>query len=124
MQTSQLRLEGESANGRPLQAQSEYLANLQIGYDHYPSEQKITLLVNWFDDRIYRIARGAARGPIVEEGRAVIDVTYEKTFAAQWTFKGSVKNITNEPISYVQNNNQIELYEIGTSIGASLSYQF
>ena len=124
LSTSQLRLEGESANGRPLQAQSEYLANLQIGYDHYPSEQKITLLVNWFDDRIYRIARGAARGPIVEEGRAVIDVTYEKTFADQWTFKGNVKNITNEPISYVQNNNQIELYEIGTSIGASLSYQF
>ena len=52
-----LRLEGEGANGRKLQGQSEYLANLQIGFDHFPTSQKFTLLANYFDDRIFRVAR-------------------------------------------------------------------
>ena len=121
---NQLRLEGETANGRPLQAQSEYLANLQLGLDHFPSDQKITVLVNHFDDRIYRIARGAARGPIMEKGRLVIDLTYENLISDHWVLKFKVRNLTNEPVSYVQNNREIELYETGTSISASLSYEF
>ena len=59
-----LQLEGAGSEGRSLQGQSKYLA--KIGYDHYPTEQKFTLLLNYFDDRIFRVARGAAIGPIVE----------------------------------------------------------
>ena len=54
-----LRLEGANADGRELQGQSEWLANLQLGMDHYPTEQKFTLLFNFFDDRIFRVARGS-----------------------------------------------------------------
>jgi len=106
-----------------LQGQSEYLANLQIGYDHYPSEQKVTLLVNYFDDRIFRTARGAALGPVVEVGRTLIDMNYEKSFSEQWTLKLKLKNLTDEPVSYTQNNNLIEVYEVGTSISLSLDYR-
>lgn len=117
-----LRLEGEGANGRKLQGQSEYLANLQIGFDHFPTSQKFTLLANYFDDRIFRVARGAALGPIVEKGRAVIDANYEKAFGDSWTLKAKVKNLTNEPVTYMQNVNDIEFYEMGTSVNISLSY--
>ena len=118
-----LQLEGIVSDGRQLQGQSEYLANLQIGYDHFPSGQKVTFLVNYFDDRIFRTARGAALGPIVEIGRAVIDLNYEKEFGEQWGIKLQLKNLTDEPISYSQNNNLIESYELGTSISLSLSYR-
>lgn len=118
-----LQLEGAGSDGRQLQGQSEYLANLQIGYDHYPSDQKVTLLVNHFDDRIFRTARGAALGPVVEAGRTVVDINYEKTFSDQWTIKLKLKNLTDEPVSYTQNNNLIETYEMGTSIGLSLDYR-
>ena len=119
-----LRLEGESAEGRLLQGQSEYLANLQIGYDHFPTEQKITFLVNFFDDRIFSVARGAETGPQIEEGRTTIDFNYENILSDSWRLKLKAKNITNEPISYSQNEREIEFYEIGTSVSASLSYQF
>ena len=118
-----LQLEGTGSDGRQLQGQSEYLANLQIGYDHYPSDQKVTLLVNHFDDRIFRTARGAALGPVVEVGRTVVDINYEKTFSDQWTIKLKLKNLTDEPVSYTQNANTIETYEVGTSIGLSLDYR-
>ena len=118
-----LRLEGAVANGRQLQGQSEYLANLQVGYDHQPSGQKLTLLVNYFDDRIFRVARGAASGPIVEVGRTLIDLNYEKLFADHWTFNLKIKNLGNEKTSFIQNTNEIEFYESGTFIGATLSYK-
>ena len=118
-----LQLEGAGSEGRSLQGQSEYLANLQIGYDHYLTEQKVTLLLNYFDDRIFRVARGAAVGPIVEQGRLTVDLNYENIFSERWSLKLKAKNITNEPISYSQNEREIELYETGTSISASLSYQ-
>tara|TARA_B110000093_G_scaffold177051_1_gene213424 strand:- start:2905 stop:5946 length:3042 start_codon:yes stop_codon:yes gene_type:complete len=118
-----LQLEGMGSDGRQLQGQSEYLANLQIGYDHFPSGQKLTLLVNYFDDRIFRTARGAALGPIIETGRTLIDINYEKQFGEEWDLKFQIKNLTDEPISYSQNNRVIESYELGTSISLSLSYR-
>ncbi|MGB1328378.1 MAG: carboxypeptidase regulatory-like domain-containing protein [Porticoccaceae bacterium] len=107
---------------RALQGQSEYLANLQLGYDHYPTEQKITLLINFFNDRID--APDRVHGPIIEDGRAKIDLNYEKNFSDFSSLKIKAKNITNEPISYSQNNRAIEVYETGASVSASLTYDF
>lgn len=122
LDSKSLQLEGAGSDSRQLQGQSEYLGNLQIGYDHLPTAQKFTFLVNYFDDRIFRVARGAALGPIIEKGRAVVDLNYEKAFFEQWTLKFKVKNLTNEAVAYSQNINKIEFYETGTSVNLSLSY--
>ncbi|MEM8660472.1 MAG: TonB-dependent receptor [Pseudomonadota bacterium] len=119
-----LRLEGENANGRQLQGQSEWLGNLQLGWDHYETEQKATLLLNYFDDRIFRVSRGANTGPEFEDARLVIDITYEKRFGEKVTFEASVKNLLNEPVEFSQNGRTIESYKTGTLLGVSLSYQF
>lgn len=117
-----IRLEGITT--RPLQGQSEFLANIQLGYDHYPSRQKFTLLVNYFDDRIHQVARGAALGSVIENGRTKIDLNYEKNFSESWSLKIKANNITNEPISYSQNDRVVERYETGASVSASLTYDF
>ena len=119
-----LRLEGANADGRQLQGQSEWLANLQFGFDHYPTEQKVTLLFNYFDDRIFRISRGAATGPEIEVERLIIDLTYEKLFSENLTFSAKVNNLLNEDVEFSQNGRTIESYQTGTSLGVSLSYQF
>ena len=119
-----LRLEGESANGRVLQGQSEWLANFQLGFDHYPTEQKFTLLVNYFDDRIFRISRGEATGPEEEVGRVIVDLTYEKLFGESLTFEASVKNLFNEDVEFAQNGGTIESFQTGTLIGVGLKYEF
>ena len=119
-----IRLEGANADGRELQGQSEWLANVQLGFDHYETEQKFTLLINWFDDRIYRVARGANVGPEYEEGRIIVDFTYEKIWNDKITIKGSIKNLLNEEVEYSQNGRTIESYETGVVIGGSVTYRF
>lgn len=119
-----IRLEGASADGRELQGQSEWLANIQLGFDHYETEQKFTLLINWFDDRIYRVARGTNVGPEYEEGRIIVDFAYEKIWNENITIKGSIRNLLNEEVEFSQNGRTIESYETGVVIGGSVTYKF
>ena len=107
-----------------MQGQSEWLGNLQFGFDHYPSEQKFTVLFNYFDDRIFRVARGAATGPEYEDGRLLIDLTYENMWSESFTLEASIKNLLNEQVSYSQNGRSIEEYEVGTLLGVSFKYTF
>lgn len=119
-----LRLEGEAANGRALQGQSEWLANFQLGFDHYPTEQKFTLLVNYFDDRIFRIARGAQTGPEIESARMLVDFTYSKLVGEAIKVEAKVKNIFNEDVGYSQNGTGIESYQTGTAFEIGMTYEF
>ncbi len=119
-----LRLEGAAADGRQLQGQSEYLGNIQIGFDHYPTEQQFTLLVNYFDDRIFRISRGANTGPEFEVGRVLVDFVYEKIFSEKITLEASIKNLLNEKVEFSRNGRVIESYDSGTRLGLSLTYNF
>ncbi|MEM9256414.1 MAG: TonB-dependent receptor [Pseudomonadota bacterium] len=119
-----IRLEGANANGRQLQGQSEWLGNLQFGFDHYETEQKATLLINYFDDRIFRVARGANTGPEFEDGRLLVDLTYEKIFSEQFTLEASIKNLLNSKVEFSQNGRTIESFKTGTLLGVSLSYRF
>jgi len=118
------RLEGDNANNRELQGQSEWLGNLQVGYDHFPTEQKFTLLFNYFDKRIFRVARGENTGPEYEDGRLVMDFTYEKLWNENLTIEGSIKNILNSDVEYTQNGNTIEKYNVGRLFKIGVSYTF
>ena len=119
-----IRLEGEDSIGRELQGQSPWLANLQLGLDLHETEQKLTLLVNWFDDRIFRVTRGANNGPEYYNGRILVDFNYENLIGDAMTFKASLKNILNEDVEYERNGTIIESYNEGTSVNFSLSYEF
>ncbi len=118
------RLEGANSDGRQLQGQSEWLGNLQFGYDHYPTEQKVTLLLNYFDDRIFRVARGENTGPEFEDGRLLIDLTYENMLSESFTLEASIKNLLNEQVSFSQNGRTIEEFEVGTVLGVGFKYTF
>ena len=84
----------------------------------------MTLLVNFFDDRIYRIARGQNTGPEYEEGRTIVDITYENTINENFTLEAKVQNLFNEKVEYSQNGRTIESYEVGTLISAGVTYKF
>ncbi|MEZ5502484.1 MAG: TonB-dependent receptor [Halioglobus sp.] len=119
-----IRLEGASADGRELQGQSQWLGNLQIGMDHYPTDQKFTLLINYFDKRIFRVARGTNTGPEYEDGRTIVDFTWEKVWSDSLVLEGSIKNILNTKVEYSQNDNTIESYNVGTFFKAGVTYKF
>lgn len=119
-----IRLEGADSDGRELQGQSPLLANLQFGFDHLGTEQKITLLINMFDDRIFRISRGNATGPIYEVGRTNINLNYEKLIGDSLTIKGKIENLLDDEVQYSQNDRVIESYKEGAKYSISASYQF
>lgn len=122
-----LRLEGSDSLKRELQGQSPLLANIKLGFDDYESDQKFTLLVNYFDDRIYRVTRGENNGPEYEVGQVQIDLNYEKTFYSGddvMTFKAQVKNLLNEDVQWEQNDVVVESYKQGTSLSLIFGYEF
>jgi len=122
---SSLRLEGEQARGRELQSQSPFLANLQLGFDHFPTEQKFTILFNYFDDRIFIVER-APRNSIYETGRGELNVNYEKTFNMDHplTFKAQVKNLLNPETEYVIDDQVLESFKRGIEYSFELAWEF
>ena len=113
----------EADPNRELQGQSPFLANIQMGYDHFPTSQKLTLVVNYFDDRIDIVAR-APQTPIFEVGRATVNLNYEKAFANRSTFSVRARNLLDEAIQYEQNDRLIESYKEGIEFSAGYTYRF
>ena len=120
---------------RELQGQSPALGNLQLGLDLFESQQKFTLLVNYFDDRI-DIVQDNPLNVIFEEGRITVDFNYEKAFYNGSSIKVKLQNITDAPIDFTQApadlsnpDNQlsrelVEGWNVGPKISVGYSYKF
>ncbi|ASP39172.1 TonB-dependent receptor [Bacterioplanes sanyensis] len=115
------RLEGDSS--RELQGQSEYLANVQFGIDHFATGQSLTLLANYFDDRIYATSRGELAAEI-EDGRATFDIVYRYDINESLVVKAKAQNITDSKVSYSRDDREIESYYEGSKYSASVEYIF
>jgi outer membrane receptor protein involved in Fe transport len=114
----------EGVDSRELQGQSEVLANIQFGFDHLVSGQNITILANYFGDRIDKVSRGPSVENEYEKGRTQIDMTYSWDVSDALTIKGKASNLTNEPVEYTQNDKVIESYKNGTDITVSADWIF
>jgi outer membrane receptor protein involved in Fe transport len=112
----------EKVNKRKLQGQSENLANIQFGVDHLGTGQNLTLLVNYFDDRIYKASRSLA--PEVEEGRMSIDMVYQYEIDEDTSLKAKAVNITDEKIVFSRDSKKIESYYNGIGFNMTLSKNF
>ncbi|GGY55139.1 TonB-dependent receptor [Bacterioplanes sanyensis] len=115
------RLEGDSS--RALQGQSEYLGNVQFGIDHYATGQSLTLLANYFDDRIYATSRGDL-GAEIEDGRTTYDLVYRFDVNENLVIKAKAQNITDAKVSYSRDGKEIESYFEGSDYSASVEYIF
>ena len=113
----------ELESSRELQGQSPLLANFQLGYDHFGSGQKLTLLLNYFDDRIDRVSR-RPRPSVVEKGRLQINANYEVPLGDRSSLKFKVKNLLDAEIEYQQGNQIVERYRQGAEFSLGYSYDF
>ncbi len=124
LNATSLRLEGEDSKGRELQGQSPFLANVQFGLDHSPTGQQATLLINYFDDKIYKVGRGSLLGNEIELGRVSVDFTYEKEFENLSKINVKIENLLNEEVEYSQNDVIIERYKKGTELSVKYTHSF
>lgn len=107
---------------RELQGQSPFLANIQLNVDHFPWDQKFTLLANYFDDRIDRVTRNTPS--VYEVGRVSLNVNYEKGFEHGSAFKLKVRNLLDAKTEYEQGGQVIESYRKGVEVLLGYSMDF
>lgn len=123
---------GLYTDGRPLQGQSDHLANLQLGLENYDKGWEATLLLNYSSERI-RAVEDLSNGlpSIIEQLPISLDFVLNYDFEIQGRtleagFK--VQNILNEGYEATQELNGskviIDDYDIGTTFAVSLKHKF
>ncbi|NBB99291.1 MAG: TonB-dependent receptor [Bacteroidetes bacterium] len=76
---------------RPLQGQSPYIVNLNVGYENPELGTSINVFFNRFGDRLDTVTRNGL--DLFEQGRNSLDVTAAQRILRRFTVKGSIKNL-------------------------------
>lgn len=119
----------EANPNRGLQGLSPWIANLQFGVDHIESEQSLTLVVNFFDDRIDRIVTSRINEAIYELGRTEVGLNYEKTFLNGSSLSVRLGNLLDEKTEFSRETtrgvrNLEESFSRGRTVSVGYSYEF
>ena len=97
------------------------LANAQFGIDHLATGQNLTLLANYFDDRIFEVERSGTN--VIEDGRVVVDLVYKWMGDKGFSVKAKVGNLLDSKVSYSRADDEIESYREGTSIKVGMEWK-
>lgn len=105
---------------RPLQGQSDHVANLIVEYNLKKWDFVARLLYNYVGERISDVGVGG-RPDILEEPSNWLDFILMKRFG-HWGLKLSAKNLLDEEVLYTQGGKTQQRYKEGISVSFSLSY--
>ncbi|WP_448548244.1 TonB-dependent receptor plug domain-containing protein [Thalassotalea fusca] len=114
---------GTQNQKRRMTGHSEYVVNMQFGYDSANGNHSASLVYNVFGERI--LAAGAGdRGDAFEQPFHSLDMvyTYYPSFAS--TVKLKVQNILGEDFEVLQDDIVVKSREIGTEVSLSYKYSF
>lgn len=122
---------------RALQGASNWGLNADLGYEIYKrdrAESNINLIFNTFGKRIYAVGVEGA-DEIYEKPINQLDLSWNTRFNDHWGLNLTVRNILNENTVFTQDptreirfpeafSNTIETFDLGTTVGANLTYTF
>ncbi len=117
-------------DGVPLTGQSDHLVNFQMSLEDIDQLQQFTLLVNYASERV--TSRGTSGLPdIVEDPGLTVDFVYRQgidLFGTETEIKLEARNIFGRGNEEFQTNGidraEINTYDVGTSVSASISVTF
>ena len=110
-----------------LQGQSDYLANLQVGFENLDIGEKLNLIVNYQGDRIYRLGT-STRPDLIEDIPLQVNFLYSRDVniwgerPVTLTFKA--QNLLNEKALRKQGTEIAESFEIGRTFTLGVNYSF
>jgi TonB-dependent receptor len=82
---------------RPLQGQPDYLINLQLGYDHFSTQQQFTVVYSRRGEELAVVtaAEGSAaiRNNVYEQPYEDLKLIYQKGFGPSWSVLLSMENV-------------------------------
>jgi len=111
----------QTSRSRPLQGQSPYVWNFQLGYDDEEREINTALVFNIFGERIVDV--GILGTPdIYEEPRPSLDFVYKQGFG-DWTVKFKFQNILDPDIELTQGGELKRLAKAGREISLGLEWR-
>ena len=113
----------QTSDSRPLQGQSPYVLNFQLGYDDEGRDINTALLFNIFGKRIVDV--GVSGAPdIYEQPRPSVDFLYAQAFGG-WKVKFKAKNLLDPDIELSQGPEATRYTEgIGREYSIAVEYKF
>lgn len=107
---------------RPLQGQSDWLFNAQIGYEPI-SGTTATLLYHYFGERIVEVGIEGAPD-LVEQPFGELNFIFIKELGDHWSATLKAKNILDERSEIMQNDSVVTGYYRGRELSFKLDYTF
>lgn len=125
---STIELSPEDANvltsaSRPLQGQSPYVLNFQVGYDDLDRGINAALLFNVFGERIVDVGTNGAPD-IYQQPREALDFVWSQKFGQHWKFKFRARNLLDAPVEITQGGKLRRSYTVGREYTAALEWSF
>lgn len=106
---------------RPLEGQSPYVINLQLGWDHPSRPDQFTLLYNVIGRRITEV--GSTGSPDAYELPVhLIDFVAKKSLGEQWTLSLSLGNLLDAAARSVQGEELVDEIRRGPRVGLGLRW--
>ncbi|WP_321392270.1 TonB-dependent receptor domain-containing protein [Emcibacter sp.] len=116
---------GRATNAiRPMQGQSEWLGNLQIGWDG--EDDRFTVLLNYTGERIASVGTSSLPD-LVEDATLFLDLVYKRDIqvaGGEMELSFKVSNILDEDFEIIQAGLVAEQYNIGTTFSIGVSQKF
>jgi outer membrane receptor protein involved in Fe transport len=105
-----------SEDTRPLQGQSPYLLNIDLGFNSDNSGTFIGMQYNLFGDRLSEVTSDATPD-VYEKGRGRIDLNISQALNTFLSLQIGVKNLTNERVEFVHTYKDTDYYRQAYSLG-------
>jgi hypothetical protein len=107
---------------RPLEGQSPYVVNLQIGYQHPEGRREATLLYNVSGERIVQV--GVDGQPdTYEQPFGQLDFNYKQRLGDDWSFRVRLRNLMDPAVEFKQGDEaDIREYRKGREIALTLEW--
>lgn len=113
----------QTSNSRPLQGQSPFVINLQLGYDNVDTGTRAALLYNVFGARISSV--GALGAPdVFEQPYHQLDLVFRQTIGKGFSLSFKAKNLLDLPVVFTQGEKVTRTWQRGRSFSLGLTYNF
>jgi hypothetical protein len=112
---------GQTNNSRPLQGQSPYVGNLQLGYDNLDKDLSVSLLYNIFGERISE-AGTSGRPDIYEQPFNQLDLVISKKLFDRFKFKIKATNLLDDEVIFLQGDEVTRKFTKGRTFSISIDY--
>lgn len=112
---------GQTNNTRPLQGQSPYVTNIQLGYDNKDKGISASLLFNQFGERISE-AGTSGRPDIYEQPFNQVDFVYSHAFARRWKISFKAKNLLDDEVVFSQGEEVTRSFTRGREFSLGVSF--